>query len=81
VTFVTAKNPTQRAEVQNKKIKKTPPPPPPPTTTTTNTTTSQQQQKQQHMAESLTELQQIARTTPAANVQTCRRFRYLIPAK
>jgi hypothetical protein len=63
VTFITAKNPTQRAEVQNKKIKKTPP-----TTTTANTTTSQQQQKQQHTVESLTELQQIARTTPAANV-------------
>jgi hypothetical protein len=30
VTFVTAKNPTQRAAVQNKKIKKTPTP----TTTT-----------------------------------------------
>jgi hypothetical protein len=62
VTFVRAKNPTQRAAVQNKKIKKTP------TTTTTTTTTSQQKQKQQHTAESLTKIQQIARTTLTANV-------------
>jgi hypothetical protein len=62
VTYVTAKNPTQRAEIQKKKIKKTPP------TTTTITTTQQQQKQQQHMAESLTKIQQIARTTTAANV-------------